>query len=249
MLFFSSLGYAQNQSFCRAKSDGKKIQQFLAHPSNQLPFKNQGGIGNGGVCWWYSRFIRNTAYLAHFRPELPRPNLAEAYRIIEAIRRGQVVVTVPGYFNLQEFSNDYGQLILETLERWQLSDGLIRQNWVIGLAGSFEVHPDRLRFLMDSLYSEVNDNKDVVYQKLQFQGIDAHAWLVVGMKQLHDGYRLEVLDSNFPGQVHYYVYRHGMTHFVYREGNTKFVPYIGQAKELGRIKNVLASSCRAVSER
>ena len=91
----------------------------------------------------------------------------------------------------------------------------------------------------ESKYCFVSD--EVVYQKLQMPGVTAHAWLVLGMTQTSNGYRLLVLDSNTYSPDTYY-YEKGMTSFGYH-GFTNFVPYTGKTKEENKLKSIVAKDC------
>ncbi|MGZ3789205.1 MAG: hypothetical protein ACXVLQ_11820, partial [Bacteriovorax sp.] len=70
-------------------SDLEIIQDLSTESSNLMSFKNSGGVFNGGVCWWHSRFQRNIFYLSIFRPDLDRPKTTEGIKaIIHQIRLG-----------------------------------------------------------------------------------------------------------------------------------------------------------------
>jgi hypothetical protein len=231
LVFLLSFSATAVDDFCQSR------QLFLAKTENQLSFKNGGGLINGGVCWWHSRFTRNAAYLVQFRPELPRPERKTALTLIALIRNGTKPLTIPGFENLEAFSKAYAQEIQRTLEEWQLKDGIIHQQWVVGLSGKTSVPSHQLAIMMDRLYEQVAIQKDVVYQKLQLQGIDAHAWLVIGMEKNQHGYKLFVVDSNRPGKVMEYNYEYGMNHLLYGK-NSRFVPYTERNQELSRLKNI-----------
>lgn len=229
--------------FCSDRKSRNYARELLLDNENMLAFTNHGGLVNGGVCWWHSRFTRNATYLAIYRPELPRPSAEAAKKIIKAIRKGKQSVVIPGFANLREFSsyNAFAGLIQDELERWQKMDGFVRQAWIRGLAGSTSTTPEKLKSIMDELYNYVEVQGNVAYQKLQLPGVVAHAWLVVGMEKTHDGYELTVVDSNYsnPYVVNYH---EGMTHFNYG-GFGDFVPYLENEKELASMKGVIAKSC------
>jgi hypothetical protein len=192
------------------------------------------------VCWWHSRFTRNAAYIVRFRPDLVAPTAAEAKKIIKDIRNAKKIVEVPGFANLYDFSRSHDELILRELEAWQRKDGFVNQQWVAGLSGSSNIKPEALERRMDELFARVQMG-EVVYQKLQMPGITAHAWLVLGMTQTSNGYRLLVLDSNTYSPDTYY-YEKGMTSFGYH-GFTNFVPYTGKTKEENKMKSIVAKDC------
>lgn len=239
----SLLAQSENSSrvFCDGRlSSPEAVQNIINQSQNQLSFTNQGGIFGGGVCWWHSRFTRAAAYLAVFDPSLPRPTEEEAQDIINTLRDRKRVVVIPGYQNLYEFSRVHREKIQDKLNDWQRSDGVLKASWIQGLQGSSETEASKLQTLMDELFERVSAG-EVVYQKLQMPGVVAHAWLVTGMEQTRDGYRLTVVDSNV-GRANY-TYRQGMTSFNYH-GWYQFVPYTHQTKEEEKLREKLADYCR-----
>lgn len=184
---------------------GRTRGSFLAlalDPSQRLSFANHGGISNGGVCWWHSRFQRASLYLTVYRPELPKPTRAEARVLIHAIRKMRQVVVIPGYRDLSEFSKDFQFDIQSQLERWQLFDGIVGFRWIDGLMGASKVSASRLKRIMDRFYGDMVSSKAILLQKLQVPGLPAHAWNVVSMAPTGDGgYGLQVIDSNLPNRT------------------------------------------------
>ena len=57
--------------------DPQILINYSSETTNLMSFKNQGGLFNGGVCWWHSRFQRNIFYLSIFRPDLNKPLKSE----------------------------------------------------------------------------------------------------------------------------------------------------------------------------
>ncbi len=227
--------------FCSDRKDKSFMREILSEDESRMAFQNQGGLVNGGVCWWHSRFQRNATYLTIFRPELKRPSASEAKKIIKAIKKGKSIVQIPGYSNFNDFSYDHRDEIQNTLEAWQKVDGILLQQWVVGLAGSNEVSAEDMESKMHELYKEVSTG-DIVYQKLQIKGITAHAWLVIDMEKTKNGYELMVIDSNMPSRTDRYVYEYGDTSFYhYYYGN--FVPYTGKDAELERLKKTVSKYC------
>ncbi len=239
----SSLNKARAK-YCQEKLSSKhSIQQILTDPRNQLHFYNQGGVLNGGVCWWHSRFIRAAAYLAIFDPAQAKPNLEEAKKIIHTIRQRKDIVVIPGYRNLYEFSIDWGNEILDKLEDWQKSDGLMKFSWFKGLTRDEEVSAEKLSEKMDDLFERISRG-EVVYQMLQMPGIVAHAWLAIGMEKTYNGYVIHAIDSNAPGEVVRFPYYKGTTKidYVLIPGLT-FVPYDGNVKEERKLRKKLYKEC------
>lgn len=228
---------ADTQVFCSERSQAGFGQQHVAQESNRLSFKNSGGLFNGGVCWWHSRFTRNAAYVANFLPHEAKPSRSDARRIIQAIRQGAAIVNVPGYSDLQTFSIDFQAEIQAALNQWQVSEG----DWMRGLRGRPSEAADRLAARMDELYGLVMGQRELVYQKLQLPGITAHAWLVVHMEKEANGYLLTVADSNYL-TLKKFRYTRGSTQMMY--GSNGFVPYTEFQDELARLKRVVQNHCR-----
>lgn len=251
LLTLSASLFAENSSldrarerYCKEKLSSKhSIQQILTDPRNQLHFYNQGGLLNGGVCWWHSRFVRAAAYLAIFDPAQPKPNQEAAKEIINTIRKRKDIVVIPGYRNLYEFSVDWGNEILDKLEDWQRSDGLMKFSWFKGLTKDGEVSPEILEQKMDDLYERISRG-EVVYQMLQMPGITAHAWLAIGMEKTFNGYVIHAIDSNAPGVVVRFPYYKGTTKIDYvLIPGYSFVPYDGNVKEERKLRKKLYKEC------
>jgi hypothetical protein len=230
--------------YCAASRQQHYTQEMAKSSTNQLAFRNQGGLINGGVCWWHSRFTRNALYLAIYRPDMPKPTSDQMESIVKEIRRGNNIVTIPGFANLRSFSSDptARRLIQDELESWQRFDGFIRQQWIVGLSGRRISEAAKLKRSMDELYEYVVLEDNIAYQRLSMPGIVAHAWLVVDVHRLGSGYQLEVVDSNYTGKQTW-TYREGMTNFNYG-GFGVFTPYTEQKRELRTLKTVAQRFCR-----
>ncbi len=243
--FSAMAGTTASQSmeqFCADRSDARFAKDLTTSSSNLMAFQNHGGIGNGGVCWWHSRFQRNSLYVTIYKPAEPRPTAEEAAVLVEKIRDAKEIVVIPGYRNFSEFSYNHQKQIQRELEKWQKGDGIARFNWVIGLKGASEVAPEELKKMMDELYEYVEVEGNIGYEKLQIKGIVAHAWLVVNMKKQTNGYDLEVIDSNFPGQTSIYKYREGMTSFNHYAYGT-FTPYLERKGEMDKVMLTVLKKC------
>ncbi len=233
----SSLWSADLSSSCKFHS----VKDEISKSDNHLSFTNSGGLFNGGVCWWHSRFTRNALYLAQWKPELKKPNKDQAIKIIKKLRRGLGLVEVPGFKNLKEFSRDHEILIRKELERWQINDGAFKVKWVDGLMGTPSMPAHLMSEYMDLLYDVISRTDDLLFLRVQLQGVAAHAWLVKSMIPTADGYRFEVQDSNFLGMSSF-DYKRGMTSLNYY--GKKFIPYLQFTPELIKIKTLAKNSCR-----
>lgn len=229
--------------FGTSSSDREIIQDLSSEAINLMAFKNDGGLFNGGVCWWHSRFQRNMLYLSIFRPDLPKPpTSSELQKIIRQVRQGTSVVTIPGYANLAEFSAQNQKYIQKELNDWQLYDGVILGSWIDGLKGDTKVSASTLQAMMNEVYNYVAVEKKIAYQKLQIKGITSHAWLIVGMKQMPSGIDLGFIDSNNPRMSEVYSYKLGDQSFNVK-GYGDFVPYLEFKREELRLSSVGKDFC------
>ncbi|WP_291515606.1 hypothetical protein [Bdellovibrio sp. ArHS] len=234
--------------FCKqAAKNPHYFQSLLLNEENIMAFTNEGGLLNGGVCWWHSRLTRNATYMAIYRPDLPRPSDAEVDKILSKLKSGNSVVEIPGYRNFREFTSDYRTKIQGLLESWQITHGVLGLGFVGGNIGGLEgVDPALIDSIMDRLYERIVKRGQVVYQYLQMPGVVAHAWLVVDMVKTKNGYDLKVVDSNYlnPTTVSY-VYGQTMQY----AGWYPFNPYINRTTELWNIVKTVEKYCKIKMEK
>lgn len=247
-LFFMTASFAQasllpqnKNDYCSRFSNQESVRIFSQEAANLLSFKNDGGLFNGGVCWWHSRFQRNLLYLAIFRPDLPKPEKRLVRNIIRDIRKGQNVITIPGFYDVEEFSTHYSREIQAELEDWQLSDGILGA-WIDGIQGDTITDPEKLKSSLDVLFDYVETKQKIAYQKLQIKGITSHSWLVMGLRKMAAGYEVGFVDSNSPKQCQNYSYKFGDTSFFIK-GYGNFVPYLGFTREEERLLSVGKTFC------
>lgn len=219
------------------------LKEFSTESTNLMTFKNNGGLFNGGVCWWHSRFQRNIFYLSIFKPELEKPKTQkELKELIFKIREGKSVLIIPGYHNFEEFSSENQKLIQAELNDWQIYDGVVLGSWIDGLKGDTKIRPELLSAMLKEVFEYVEVKKKIAYQKLQIKGITSHAWLVVGMKKTETGFELGYLDSNSPRMSLNYSYKNGDSSFFIK-GYGDFVPYLEFKREEERIASVAKTFC------
>tara|TARA_B110001454_G_scaffold219204_1_gene252232 strand:+ start:48625 stop:49461 length:837 start_codon:yes stop_codon:yes gene_type:complete len=209
------------QHCAKVAMDPSLFIKNLSLSQNRLSFTNRGGLFNGGVCWWHSRLTRAAQYLAVFDPSEPKVTSDEAYKLVQRLREGRPV-TINGYHNLQDFSIDHQEVIQENLEAWQISNGGFGLGFLDGLMGSNSIPADDLKILMDEMYNRLQTYQKPIYQVLQLPGITAHGWLVIGMQPTTNGYKFEVVDSNYY-DAQTWNYTNGSTGFFY--GSSPFVSY------------------------
>lgn len=240
---FGALTPSQSvEQFCADRTSVSFSKNLTKNSNNLMAFQNHGGLANGGVCWWHSRFQRNALYLTIFKPAEARPTKPEAEKLIDQIRSGKEIVEINGFRNFYEFSSVHAREIQRELEKWQKGDGIVKFNWAIGLSGDNVVSAENMKEKMDELFQYVEVEGNIAYQKLQIKGITAHAWLVVNMKETSKGYDLEVLDSNFPSRTSIYSYKEGQTsfnHYAYGQ----FTPYLERKNELEKVNMTILKKC------
>jgi len=221
------------------------ILNMLHDRDNRLTYGNQGGLLNGGVCWWHSRFERAASYLAEFRPELPKPSESEARKI--SLRLSHLKITqIPGYHNLAEFSKDHPDAIQKALNLWQIRDGFINQSWIFGLKGSSSLEPAQLEMHIKKIVQQFRDSPKPVFLMLQYPGIVAHSYLLLGVRDMENGYQLEVADSNYPGDVGVQNYYKGSSSL--KNDGDHFVPYVGFNRDFKRVHTRRDEYCAQQSE-
>lgn len=229
-------------SYCSQRASSKSLKENVFNSEQFLTFRNQGGLINGGVCWWHSRFQRNAMLLVRFREDLDFPSLDQAKDLIKKIRKGKDVVELPGFSSISDFSYQFRDEIQDELESWQIADGFLRQQWIVGLAGTSNTTEEKLKKKMDELYEYVKVEGNIAYQKLQIKGVDAHAWLVADMERTAKGYDLKVLDSNYQ-RTQVYKYKEGMTSF-YHSYYGNFVPYTERKREYRKVLKTVKKYCK-----
>ncbi|MBT3585402.1 MAG: hypothetical protein HN509_10890 [Halobacteriovoraceae bacterium] len=239
---FAEQAATSKAEFCANNVSGDTIKSMLLSSENRLTFTNRGGLANGGVCWWHSRFTRKALYLAIYRPDLPKPSNKEAAKIVKAIRMGKGVVEVPGFKNLSDFSRTHRKQIQDRLEKWQIGDGFLRGQWAVGLWGGSDTTAAKMQKRMDDLFQDVMVKKDITYQVLQLPGIVAHAWLVVNMEKTSNGYKIQVIDSNY-SSPRTHTYKRGDTHLTLGYFG-KMVGRTGKRSELKKMKKIIKKYCK-----
>jgi len=238
---FLEMRNAQANSFC-SRTNADLVKQFEA-PENRLAFQNDGGLGDGGVCWWHSRLQRSSIYLTRYAPTKPQPTLAEARALVRKLVFFSEVVEIPGYANFSDFSKDFQPVVQKELNNWQIRDGFINQQWIRGISGHSSLPADVLTQHMNVLYQKFLTTQPGLWVMVQLPGIASHALLIIGMDQSDAGYELHVIDSNYPGITRVLDYHYG-DQSIRLDDSDVFTPYPGFQNDLVKIDNTLQSYCR-----
>jgi hypothetical protein len=236
---FLFAGAAHADEFCvRSKA---QLAEAFEKLENRIAFRNSGGIGNGGVCWWHSRLQRASLYLARYAPEKPRPTYEEAQNLIRSLVYFTRVIEIPGYSNFQSFSEDYQQLIQSELNFWQIRDGFIAQQWIRGLSGKSSLPASELQSHMETIYDRFQTSEPGLWLMVQIKGITSHALILIGMTRTEQGFQLRVIDSNRPMETRVVEFHTGDESLEL--GDMSFVPYLGFKRDQVLIDRVLQAYC------
>lgn len=228
--------------FCSRLQNKTSIKEQSLSSDNLMAFKNDGGLFNGGVCWWHSRFQRNAMYLLKINPSAPKPSGPEAKELIKRLRNSNEVLTLNGFNSFNDFTKNYQSQIQSELNNWQLYDGIVLGGWIDGIKGDTKIPAHELQTKMEELFQYVEVQKKVAYQKLQIKGITSHAWLVTDIKKTESGYDLGYLDSNDPMRLNLYRYKMGDESFNIK-GYGNFVPYLEFKREEDKLNQVANNFC------
>lgn len=227
--------------FCEMRKHAEYFKNLAYEPTNHLSFDNQGGLFNGGVCWWHSLFQRAALYVTVYRPELEKPNELEAKKIVHLIAAGTKVVEIPGYKNLNEFSRDWSELIQAKLEEWQLVDGFLKFAWIKGLSGSTDIKPKKLKAKWDYFYEKVEEEENIEWAMIQLKGISSHSMLMLSIAKSETEYNVNYLDSNYVGTTQLDTYYVGQRSVFSIYG--PFVPYKGRRSDFKKFKKAAERYC------
>jgi hypothetical protein len=241
LLLFIITTSALASDFCaRSQQD---LKSLLKHEDSRIAFKNNGGLFNGGVCWWHSRFQRAASYLVKFNPNQNPPSKLELKKILHSLRAMDKVVTIPGYSDFKTFSHDYQKEIQAVLNSWQRSDGFFNFAWIRGISGSAALPAREMRLRMNNIYNYYKKSPAPVWIMAQIKGIESHAMLIMEMIPTATGYSLSVIDSNHPVETVVIEYSEG-DQFLHSTGEKySFVPYSGFQNDFRLISKALKKEC------
>lgn len=249
------------QNFCAAGL-GVGRRRLLNDGRMLMAFGNPDGMFKTGLCWMHSRFQRNTAYLADFHPERPKPTEAQVDVIVNKLARGEEVVPIPGFWNMYEFSKLYQEKITSVLNRLGVecvANGDCAKR--IGDRSSASSAED-MRSRMDALYSRFIGHQDVLFARIElskFGPLYSHSILVVNVEPIRPvtgnplalmtgiaGYFLWVIDSNDPNQVRILEYRPGDTSLKYQWNGKPYnmMMYPDYEEDLNSFKTAIANYCK-----
>ena len=229
-------------NYCVDHKNENHLRDLPEERLNLMSFKNDGGVLDQGVCWWHSRFQRNLLYLGYFSPEKTMVPKNLIMSLLNQIKKGESVVEIPGFSNVEEFTRYYQKEIQKLLNQWQIIEGGLQGGWQRGVRGKTQVSKDELKMRMEELFHYVEIKNKIAYTKLQIKGIVAHSWLVHKMKPTETGYILSIIDSNDPQNIESYEYKFGDTSFNVK-GYGNFVPYLEYKTEEEKLVSVRNKKC------
>lgn len=220
------------------------LKTLLSDTRSRISFKNKGGMFGQGVCWWHSRLQRSSLYLANFRPDLNPPSRPEVMKIVNDFRQMNKIVTIPGYENFESFSKDHKTELQNMLDQWQIYDGVINAEWVRGISGQSSLPMNDMILRMKDVYKYYKSSPTPLWVMAQMKGITSHALLIVNMKEIPYGYEMDVIDSNYPSEIHTLNYQEGDISLKGPEDKYTFVPYVGFQNDFILISKALRTRCK-----
>lgn len=232
-------------SLCEMAREPKKFRLMLLNPDNLIPIPNQGGIADGGVCWWHSRLQRSSIYLAHYSPHKLKPNEKETNQILKKLRQMESFVEIPGYSQFSSFIQDNKETVQKFLENWQITDGVFGFGFLMGLPNKSKDFTDSdLQQEIKNLRQQVNQENKIVYQMVQTAGVKSHSWLItdVQISDYDSSAEISVVDPAFPQEIS--VVRHiGGDNQLSTQMYGQLHSFTQQEKELEKIKQVYLKNC------
>ena len=232
---------AHADDFCHRSNED--FRHHLLEASSRISFKNNGGLFNGGVCWWHSRLQRSSAYLVKFDPTQKVPSDSEVWSILKALRSMSRVVTIPGHHDFASFTEAHKSQVQKLLNEWQASDGFINQQWVRGISGQSILSPQGLKNQMDYIFNFYKESPLPVWLMAQIKGITAHAFLLIDMIPNGDGFEMKLIDSNKPLITRTVYYSFGDRNLTLDDKKYTFIPYTGFQKDFKLIAQALQRHC------
>ncbi len=230
---------SMSQPVCQRTHDS--IQRMTA--LDGMGFKNDGGIFDGGTCWWHARFERSAIYLATFRPDLPEPTPNEVVELVNRIAHIQPVV-IPGFSTLREFTTRNQRIVQRELNQWQLRDSARAVN---SLFVSHQMRGKKLWKRMNFIYNRFLSTHASTFLYLNSKGVGLHGVLLQNMRRTGDGYELTINDNNSPGRFRTIKYSKGDRSLrVMVDGKDKYgetIPYLGFENERKRIEEKFSKMC------
>jgi hypothetical protein len=219
------------------------IVDALKHSDSRIAFKNNGGLFNGGVCWWHSRLQRSSAVLAYYSPEKNKPSAYQVSIILGRLRNMNSIVEIPGFENFEAFTAYFQTDVQAELEKWQKIDGFLNHQWIRGLSGNYQLPSQTLQNHMDKLYQAFKVSPHPIWIMAQMKGIESHSFLVMDMSENGHGYDLSVIDSNKPKSIRKINYQVGDKSVSLTDGKKEFIPYLGFQGDWLKLNETLSQFC------
>ena len=240
LLFVISQNLKASDICSRSSQD---LRILLDQNSSRISFKNDGGLFNQGVCWWHNRMQRSSAYLVSYEPSLPAPTRPELLKILLSLRNMDSAVVIPGYEDFLTFSHDYQKEIQEILDGWQKLDGFFNFQWIRGISGQSELPSEQMLARMRDVYTYYKYAPAPMWIMAQIKGMTSHSFLVLRMREIANGYEMELIDSNHPQETMKLAYYEGDTALRVEGGKYTFVPYVGFQNDYKKIREALRLRC------
>ena len=247
--------------FCREHSSLKNIETRMRDYRNMVGVGNDSGfLGmNTGVCWWHSRFQRNSSYLVQMAPDQPAPTKKQAKELIKKIVSGKEVVVIPGHTDFRMFTHTYRKEVIGALRGWINRDFIIKQDWTKIFKGDAILSVGDFQNHMGNLHQEFIENDGIMLIILNIDGPIKHSWLVTNFQKNENGWDLSIVDSesalyvfdifiskDASSMLPSYKFEKNkefLRSSAARIANYTGVGYVHQQPELKRLKKVLSDYC------
>lgn len=219
------------------------IRSFLEERTSRIAFRNDGGLFNQGVCWWHSRLQRSSTYLVTYEPAALPPTRPELLKILTDLRDMNKTVVIPGYENFETFTHDFQNDVQAMLNGWQKIDGFYNFEWLRGISGRSSLPAGEMVNQMKSVYTHYKNSPAPLWIMAQIKGISSHSLLILRMKEISQGYEMQVIDSNHPDDNITITYHHGDTFLRAPGEKYSFVPYVGFQNDFKKLDSALRARC------
>lgn len=108
------------ENYCQ-NIKNNSINNMLMNEENNIALNRPGFLGIG-LCWWATRLQTKAAWLTQLNPSGRMPTSSKAREIVRKIMKGDEIVVIPGFKNLNEFGKKFSKEVDQVLSEKQLGD-------------------------------------------------------------------------------------------------------------------------------
>lgn len=193
---------AAAKNYCERKSVYDVSLEEVLASENRLSFSNPPGAWGVGDCWWHTAMQRYVYYLADFQPDKPMASRDYYLKAIRDLAKGDRVVAIPGFKDLDSFSTFHEQEFKRVL-----SEMHTRDIFALGLISLFRLPPDpndrgANRRAYQTMVKQLDEHKFPVITFRSSDSLSNHAYLVFAKQDLNDReVEFQAIDSDMPKYV------------------------------------------------